>query len=375
MTALFDPQYSSFAPAADAEGSSDAASPSAQRVLLVDDSLVVRSVLERILRGHSGFDVVASVDNVERAMTALDAMHVDIIILDIEMPGGSGLDALPDLLARSGHARVLVLSSLCERGGEQAMRALALGAHDTLEKPSRGRMAGAFEHELMRRLGHGGSIRATNIPALTTPPARLPAIAPRPVDCIAIGASTGGIPALHALFAALAADIGAPILITQHLPSGFMPFLADQLTHSCGRTVQVARNGQSLNPGDIVLASGEAHLALRRIGSSVRIAFDTGQNHGPYFPAVDPMMESVAACYGEGAVAVILSGMGRDGLIGCTAIAQAGGYVLAQDSASSTVWGMPGAVARAQLARHCLPADQIGQAINKMSRTMAGAAL
>lgn len=374
MTALFDPQSSLPSAAGEAEAGVDASLPRVQRVLLVDDSLVVRSVLERILRSHSGFDVVASVDNVGKAMQALDAMAVDIIILDIEMPGGSGLDALPDLLARSGAARVLVLSSLCAQGGEQAMRALALGAHDTLEKPSRGRLAGAFEQELLRRLGCDHVPIGHDPAPRSAPTARLPEIAARAVDCIAIGASTGGIPALHALFAELDHAISAPILITQHLPHGFMPFLARQLSQSSGRAVQVARNGQQLEAGDIILASGEAHLALRRIGGGIRIAFDTGQDHGAYYPAVDPMMESVAACYGEGAVAVILSGMGRDGLIGCGAIARAGGYILAQDSASSTIWGMPGAIVRANLARHCLPAAQIGRAINRMTGAAPGAA-
>jgi two-component system chemotaxis response regulator CheB len=170
------------------------------------------------------------------------------------------------------------------------------------------------------------------------------------IDCLAIGASTGGLHALSALFAALPVSCDMPILITQHLPASFMPYFAAQMTEITGRPAAVARNGAQLQRGHLLIAPGDSHVRLRSIGGSPRIWLNRDPAPSGCLPSVDPMLESVAELYGERAFAVILSGMGRDGTIGARAITQAGGEIAAQDRTSSVVWGMPGSVAQAGLA-------------------------
>ncbi|SNS39520.1 two-component system, chemotaxis family, response regulator CheB [Sphingomonas laterariae] len=336
--------------------------------MIVDDSIVARTVISRILEGNDAFDVVATAGHAGEALDLLARVQVDIILLDVEMPGLDGLTALPDLLARSHGARVLIVSSAAADGAVATVRALTLGAADTLLKPGAGSFAGRFASVLTERLlriGHAPEAATAPIPVAEPAEPTLAPAAHGPVGCLAIGASTGGLHALSDFFQELPRDFAAPILVTQHLPPVFMPYFASQLMEIAGRQAHVAEDGMRLVPGELFVAPGDGHLGLVRNRGSVRIRIDRNPAPTGCLPSVDPMFAAVASVFGAGAVAVVLTGMGRDGLIGARDVAAQGGEVLAQDSRTSVVWGMPGAVANAGLAAAVLSPGQLAQRIAK----------
>jgi two-component system chemotaxis response regulator CheB len=328
-------------------------------VLIIDDSLVLRSVVERIILPNRHFTVTGSFSNVDQGLDYLRKYAVDIVLLDIEMPGRSGLDALPDIIKSAQGARVLVLSSRVETGAPAILQALSLGACDTLAKPNQSCYSSAFADLLIERMS------ALMQPIVGTGPV----IAQRPkpqkseLECLAIGSSTGGLPGLYAILEGLDDRIDAPILITQHLPAHFMPFLVTQLSQSVKRTVCLAQHGMVIQPNHIYVAPGEAHLACRKVGNRIEIDLKTIWPNTLHRPAVDPMLASVAKIYGHNAAAIILSGMGKDGLIGAGLMAERNAPVYVQDIDSSVVWGMPGAVARAGFASAILPPEKIAELI------------
>jgi len=333
------------------------------RVMIVDDSLVARTMLARMLNEDEGFVIAGEAGSAKAALDKLGRVEVDIILLDLEMPGQNGLAALPSLIEAGKGARVLVLSASCAEGADVCVSALRLGAADTLLKPQAGHLAGRFAAELRERL------RRVSVADVTTRAVRQPRQAPatvstaRSVACIGIGASTGGVHALGAFFAALPPSCRAPILITQHLPEPFMvPFVA-QLAEMAGRPTRLAMTGMPLVPGEMILAPGDAHLTVVRVRDRVHVKLDRRPAPSGCSPSVDPMFASLAEIHGDKAVGVVLSGMGRDGLIGAHAIAEAGGAVLAQDAATSVVWGMPGVVAKAKIAEAVLPPAELARCI------------
>lgn len=320
------------------------------RVLIIDDSVVARAALSRIIEEVPDFALVAALDGARRAIDWLATTSVDVILLDIQMPGLDGIAALPELIAASGGAQILVVSSLAAEGGRATVQALSMGAADTLAKPQVGGLGRFFAQQLidkMRRLG-------TSAPKVRQIVEResyeLRTVAKRPVGCLAIGASTGGLHALGAFFAGLPKSFDAPILVTQHLPHAFMSFFADQLTSLSGRPAHVAADGDILKRGEILIAPGTHHLSCARVANTVRVVLSDHPVESRCCPSVDPMLQSVAGIFGESAMAVILTGMGRDGVNGAQAIAETGGCVIAQDVGSSAVWGMPGTVVRLGLA-------------------------
>jgi two-component system chemotaxis response regulator CheB len=229
---------------------------------------------------------------------------------------------------------------------------------ETLSKPGAESFNGRFSEVLAGRLRSIGRRRTASEPvALAEPPAE------SKMSCLAIGASTGGLHAVTALLRALPARIGVPILITQHLPTVFVPFFARQLEAASGRIVTVAEPGRALAAEEIILAPGDAHLGLERQGESVLIRLDRNPAPAGCLPSVDVMLESVARIYGGGAIGVMLSGMGRDGLAGSRLVVESGGTMLAQDRASAAVWGMPRVVAEAGLASAVLPPAEIAACI------------
>ena len=316
-------------------------------VVIIDDSAVVRTAMGRMVERSADLRIAASFDGAEPAIDWLKTARVDVIMLDINMPGIDGLSAMPALIAAARGAPILIVSSSAKTGAIATINALALGAADTLEKPSTG-LDSDFETMLVRRavaLARGRYAReaVTREPiALRTPPTARP-------DLLALGASTGGIHALEAFIAGLPADYDAPILITQHLPAAFVPFFTQQLGQRTGRTARVATGGTVIERGTLTVAPGDAHLGLERYGAQVRVSLSHDAVASRCLPSLDIMLTDVARHYADRALAVVLTGMGADGCEGARLLVDAGGHVIAQDIATSTVWGMPGAVARAGL--------------------------
>lgn len=330
------------------------------RVAIIDDSLVARRVLTRILQDDGRFCVTATYAGADEAIRSVGTARPDIILLDVEMPGRSGIDGLPDLIDASQSASVVILSSRQDDSGRMGVEALERGARDIIAKPVASHFNAAFAGALTDRLialhtqGDGTCWAAPTVQqvdvALSMPSA------PR---AIAIGASTGGIHSLVAFLETIGPRPLAPIFVTQHLPADFLPFLRDQIARRVDLPVALAVEGVEVAPGHVYLAPGEAHLTVRRSARrSIEIALSRAASRHGSFPAVDPMFTSLADHYGASVCGVVLSGMGRDGLIGAEAIVRAGGSVLAQDQKSSVVWGMPGAVASAGLASAICPPEQ-----------------
>ncbi|BBD98739.1 chemotaxis response regulator protein-glutamate methylesterase [Sphingobium amiense] len=320
------------------------------RVLVVDDSVVVRTVMERILSDKPGFAVVQKASNAELALAFLAQQDVDLVLLDIELPGQSGMAVLPQILSMRPNAKVVVLSGKCEEGSAAAVEALALGASDILSKPGSGSFGEQFPEELIGRLARlFGDRPMPHAPA--RPPRPVVATpAAEPLACLGIGASTGGIHALGQLLGGLKAPLGVPVLLTQHLPASFTVYFAQQLARMTAMRVKVAQTGDLLNADTLYVAPGDANLQIRRgLHGRVHVALNTQRTPSGNLPGVDPMFSAMAEAYGAGSAGIVLTGMGRDGTTGARDIVTAGGWVVAQDEASSVVWGMPGSVAGAGL--------------------------
>lgn len=328
--------------------------------MIVDDSLVARTVLKRLAEAEGDLAVTAVAGNAQSALAALAAVRVDVILLDLEMPGMNGLEALPRIIAAAKGARILMVSSLTVDGAEQTLSALSLGAADTLAKPAAGGFDDTYRDVLL------GKIRALGVSAvraleLSRRPAQPLAPAPsrKPAEVLAIGASTGGIHALSQLFAGLIRPLDVPILVTQHLPVSFVEVFARQLRMASGCEALVAEDDMLLVPNRILVAPGDAHITVFRRTGRMRVRLDRKPQASGCTPSVDPMFASLAETFGEYALGVVLSGMGRDGVEGAARLVAAGGSILAQDEASSAVWGMPRAVADAGLAAAVLPPAEI----------------
>ena len=334
--------------------------------MIVDDSTVARAVLSRMVESDPAFEITAVAGTAEDAIEALGECRVDIVVLDLEMPGAGGLKSIPRIIAAAAGAKVMIVSSLADDGAEQTVAALALGAADTMPKPGTGRFNGKFSEILVGKLKALGY--ASVQPPVPAAPkgntqALLRAMPVDPIDVLAIGASTGGIHALGAMFLAMPQRIGVPILITQHLPIPFMSVFARQLGAVARREAVVAEDGMELVPDRILVAPGDAHLTLEpgRSGAIVRLTH--GRSSSGCMPSLDPMLASVGAMFGAGALGVVLTGMGRDGVEGASRLVACGGSIFTQDEASCAVWGMPRAVLEAGLACAVLPPDKIGRRI------------
>ena len=345
------------------------------RLLIVDDSAVARAVFSRMVGERPEFEIAATVASAHAALAFLARHRVDIILLDIEMPGQDGLSAMPALIAASRGARVLIVSSSAEQGAAASIQAMTLGAADTLAKPGTGAFNGRFAEvlaEKLVRIGHApadqpGSDRIRE----AMPNIRLRPMSDGRIACVAIGASTGGLHALSDLLRGLPASFGAPILITQHLPPSFMSIFAMQIQEMSGRSTSVARPGTALARGKILVAPGDGHLSVELVGGLPRVRITAERVESGCLPSVDPMLRSVAEVFGSGAAGIVLSGMGRDGLRGAERMAAAGADLFVQDRESAVVWGMPGVVAQAGLACAMLPPFQIADLLARRDRAAA----
>ena len=357
-----------------AEQTSSEVAPATIKIMLCDDSLVVRGALSRILQTQPDFEVVARVGNGLAALEACAAHKPDIIILDIEMPVMDGLTALPLLLAKAPYAAVIMASTLSTRGAEVSMQALRLGAADTIAKPTAAVLNNdtSFGSELVARIRGVTRIRRTARASLPTPlhppPFRLCEPPKNPARILAIGSSTGGPNALFSLVQQLGSRVPVPIVLTQHMPPSFTSILAQHLD-KLGMKCSQATNGAELRPGTLSLAPGDRHLLVRRRGVTFSAELSDTPPENYCKPSVDPMLRSAAEASHGQVLVIMLTGMGQDGLAGSRQVVEQGGGVIAQDEATSVVWGMPGAVCRAGLAHAVLPLSQIG---SKIMSTLTG---
>jgi two-component system chemotaxis response regulator CheB len=337
--------------------------------MICDDSAVIRGALARILDSDPAVAVVAKVENGKLAVEQLRAAQVDVVVLDIEMPVMDGITALPQLLRVDPGIRIIMASTLTTRGADIALRALRLGASDYVPKPSSiGTVSDeAFKQELLEKVkGLARMRRRAAVPSRQ--PIALRMAGPLAPRLLAIGSSTGGPQALFILVQGLGRSIGVPVVLTQHMPATFTPILAEHLNRLGMMPCTEARDGEALVAGRIYLAPGDRHLTVDSGRSGLRARLTTEAPENFCRPSVDPMLRSAsAACDGRVLVAM-LTGMGHDGLAGTKLIVEAGGSAVGQDEASSVVWGMPGAIARAGLCHAVLPLPKIAPKLLEMLR-------
>ena len=365
-------------------GAHGARSVAPYRLMVVDDSAVIRGLLTRSLEADPEVEVLASASNGEMALSALARYDIEIVILDIEMPVMDGLTALPKLLAAKPGLKVIIASTLTRRGADISMKLLAAGAADYVTKPAAA-LTGAeeFKRELLAKVKALGQARR-RAAGMAQPHGLVAPLAPqaepqrrvmalraggreRP-EVLAIGSSTGGPQALFKVLGALRGALKQPIFITQHMPATFTTILAEHLARASGYPAAEGVDGEPVQGGRIYVAPGDFHMLIeiRERGEKVvRLSKAPPENFCR--PSVDPMLRSLAAAYGPRVLTLILTGMGHDGLGGCRAVVEAGATLVAQDEASSVVWGMPGAVANAGLCSAVLPLDEIGPHIGKLA--------
>jgi two-component system chemotaxis response regulator CheB len=360
-----------------------AVSPAGQapiRVMIVDDAVVVRGLVSRWIAEEPGFEVVASLRTGRDAVAQVERARPDVVLLDVEMPELDGISALPLLLEKKRDLVVIMVSTVTRRNAEISLRALSLGAADYVPKPETNRgvtTSPEFRRELIEKLRHLGrrrrgvapraplaAVRAAEHSGLATVPAS-PSIKLRPFSLVmprvlAIGSSTGGPQALNIIVSRIGAIVDrVPVLITQHMPPTFTTILAEHLHRAAERTAREAVDGEPIRPGVIYVAPGGRHMRVAAQDGGPVIALDDGPLVNFCRPAVDPLLSSVAQVYGGAGLALILTGMGTDGARGAADIARHGGSVIAQDEATSVVWGMPGTAAQAGVCSAVLPLDQI----------------
>jgi two-component system chemotaxis response regulator CheB len=366
--------------------------PASLRVLVVDDAIVVRGLVSRWLNAEPDIEVVGALRNGQDAVDRIEAIDPDIVLLDVEMPVLDGLSALPLLLEKKRDLVVIMASTLTSPNSEVSLKAISLGAVDCIPKPDSGRDSVATNTykqgliDRVRRFGaqrrqalaarraHLAAAQAHSAARLATKlgTARSGVVALRPFSvlppqALVIGASTGGPHALAMLTTAIGAVIKrVPVLITQHMPATFTSILAEHLERASGHTAREARDGEVLGAGIIRIAPGGRHMRVARRDGKPVVALDDEPPVNFCKPAVDPLFSSAAAVWGGATLAVVLTGMGIDGSRGATDIVARRGSVIAQDEATSVVWGMPGSVAHAGLCSAVLPLEQIATTIVRL---------
>ncbi|MDD3183620.1 MAG: chemotaxis response regulator protein-glutamate methylesterase [Alphaproteobacteria bacterium] len=396
--------------------SSEPSGPEIYRVMIVDDSAFIRGAIARAIESDPCLRIVVSVSNGEQAIRALQRDPVDVIVLDIEMPVMDGMTALPQLKAIDGAVQIIMASTLTQKNAEISLKAMSLGATDYIPKPSSSHeVTGAadFRRELVekvkalgglaRRSGVRESLLKPELPptvkketppmssgtsssrVLSSQPSAKSVVNPteraKPIpllsgsikrevvlrrdplvkpNVVAIGSSTGGPQALFRVIKDIGPGLPQPIVITQHMPPSFTTILADHITRQCGVTCKEAQDGDLLQAGHFYVAPGDFHMLIEKsaAGPKVKLVKDPPENFCR--PSVDPMLRSLLDVYGRNVLVAILTGMGQDGARGSEVIVKGGGSIIAQDEATSVVWGMPGAVATLGLCSAVLPVNDIG---------------
>src|SRR6266516_860752 len=363
------------------------------RVMVVDDSVVIRGLIARWLGSEPDMVVAASLRTGLDAVNQIERVNPDVALLDIEMPELDGISALPLLLAKKRNFIIIMASTLPRRNAEISFKALSLGASDYIPKPESTREAGAaeiFRHDLVEKIRQLGAKVRRAAPA--SPSSALGSALDQPRDllrrpvaqpqlmrrafsaqaprALLIGSSTGGPQALMAMVTELGPVIDRfPVLITQHMPPTFTTILAEHLARSSHRPAREALDGEIIKAGQIYLAPGGRHMRVAKHGADIVIALGDGPPINFCKPAVDPLFSSAIDVWQGGVMALVLTGMGSDGMRGGKEIVAAGGSVIAQDEATSVVWGMPGAAANAGICAAILPLNQIA---SKLVRVFSG---
>jgi len=365
--------------------------------MVVDDSVVIRGMISRWIGAEPDMEVSASLRTGLDAVNQIERIKPDVAVLDIEMPELDGISALPQLLAKKRDLVIIMASTLTRRNAEISFKALSLGASDYIPKPESTREATAaetFHHDLIQKIRHlGARARRRTSPAaspsMAPAPERAREVSAHPVAApvaqlqlarqpfsmlaprvLLIGSSTGGPQALMTLVAEIGPVIDRfPVLITQHMPPTFTTILAEHLARTSRRPAHEAIDGEIVKPGRIYLAPGGRHMRVVRHGAETVIALDDGPPVNFCKPAVDPLFNSAIDVWQGSIMSVILTGMGSDGMRGGKDIVAAGGSVIAQDEATSVVWGMPGAAANAGICSAVLPLNQIAA---KLVRVFSG---
>lgn len=347
-------------------------SRAAVRVLIVDDSAVVRGLLARAIEQDAELQLVGTAMHGEAALSTLRRSPADVVVLDVEMPVMDGLTALKRIQAEFPHTRVVMASALTGEGADATCRALALGAVDCFAKPMTSSISASIEQlstellPLLRAVGAGVNTTSTTASKPTANVATAPpawtrgSSGRRSPRALVIGSSTGGPRALREVLCSLPSDFPLPIFIVQHMPATFTPMLAKHLAADTRRPCSEASHREIVRSGHTYVAPGGFHLELERADNEVRMLITSGPQEHFCRPSVNPLFRSAASVYGAHVMGVMLTGMGEDGIEGSRELVAQGGRLLAQDEASSIVWGMPGAVVRAGLAEDVLPLNQIG---------------
>jgi len=372
------------------------------RVLIVDDSAVMRKIIASALQKEPSIEIAGFAANGLQAIEAIQTCNPDVMTLDIEMPEMDGLTALREIRKVNKYLPIIMFSSLTHKGAQAAVMALTAGASDYVGKPANttSGIDDAFkvlESELIPKiiglakrvksrksregqLANAQAATSSNPPMGSLTARTLASVKPssglaskvnkatsgllaKPAEAVCIGVSTGGPEALMQVFAAFNAPINAPIFIVQHMPADFTTLLAARLSSIGVMTVKEAEEGEIAEPGIAYMAPGGFHMALSRPGTKTIIHLNTEPPENSCRPAVDVLFRTAAQVYGSSLLAVMLTGMGYDGLKGTQIIKEKGGQVIAQDEATSVIWGMPGAVVQAGLADGVLPIDKVADEI------------
>lgn len=368
----------------------DASRSEPLRVMVVDDSVVIRGLIARWIEAEPDMVVAASLRTGRDAVNQVERVDPDVAVLDIEMPDLDGISALPLLLAKKRNLVVIMASTLTRRNAEVSLKALSLGASDYIPKPESTREKDAaeiFRRDLIEKIRHLGARRRRSSSTVTSPPlvpsaehgreTHVRPVVPqqpvlRPFGTIAprallIGSSTGGPQALISLITELGPVIDrVPVLITQHMPPTFTTILAEHLARASRRPAHEGVDGEPVKAGQVYLAPGGRHMRVARQGSGAVIALDDGAPVNFCKPAVDPLFTSAIGVWQGAIMAVVLTGMGSDGMRGGKEIVGAGGSIIAQDEATSVVWGMPGSAANAGICSAVLPLGQIAPKLNRL---------
>ena len=364
------------------------------RVLVVDDSMVLRMMLRKLLNEVDGLEVVGSASNGRDALDQIKTHQPDAVTLDIEMPVMSGLEAMAEIHQLWPKLKVVMVSSMTSFGARSTMDALSLGAADFICKPDgptgTDNVQGAFIKQLARKIFAVSAVTPPSeisIPGLSSTTTAAPTTAVKPIKpavkpilglsrpprrlsafCIAV--STGGPAALEKLLPDLSENFSVPIFITQHMPPFFTKQLAERLDKRCALKVVEAESGMVPQAGYVYFAPGGSHLTVAEEGGQTRIVIDSeSPAENGCRPAADVMMRSLVDRYAGQLVGLVLTGMGQDGVEGCRKLRQNGGWVVAQDEDSSVVWGMPGAVVKANVTNEVLPLSDIASRMSDILST------